>query len=97
MKKRSFLAPLALSIAALLGTAVAGNALGRSLFPTKSVHASSAVPSTANFVLTRSGGSASQFSQHESHESHASHGSHGSHESHESHSSHVSHVSGFSG
>ena len=39
MKKRPFLAPLALSIAALTGTAVAGNQLGRSLFPPKTCRA----------------------------------------------------------
>lgn len=97
MKKRAFLAPLTLSIAALLGTAVAGNELGRSLFPAKAVHGSSTASIAGNFVLTRAGSTSSQFSQHESHESHASHGSHGSHESHESHESHASHVSGFSG
>jgi hypothetical protein len=90
MKKRPFLLPLTLSIAALMGTAVAGNELGRSLFPPKAVQSSSIVAPSANFVLTRNG-NASPFAQHESHESHSSHGSHGSHNSH---SSHVSSSSG---
>lgn len=92
MKRRAFLAPLTLSIAALLGTAVAGNELGRSLFPGKTVHGSVIPSASGNFVLTRSSNS-SQFSQHESHESHGSHGSHESHGSHDSHESHASHVS----
>jgi hypothetical protein len=90
MKKRPFLLPLTLSIAALMGTAVAGNELGRSLFPPKTMQSSSIAPPSANFVLTRNGNS-SPFAQHESHESHSSHGSHGSHNSH---SSHVSSSSG---
>ena len=94
MKKRPFLAPLTLSVAALLGTIVGGNALARSLFPTHNSVAPRAMDGTAagSFVLTRNSGS-SQFGQHVSHSSHGSHESHGSHGSHESHGSHVSHSS----
>jgi len=88
MKKRPFLMPLALSIMALFGTAVAGNTLAGSLFPAKNnLNSSSAAgAATSDFVITSSTGS-SILAQHSSHESHGSHGSHGSHNSHNSHSS----------
>ena len=87
MKKYTFLAPLAVSIAALIGgtpttarasvevpqlTAVATAAASRTL-------------SIDQFVLGRSQGNALRQADHESHVSH---------ESHSSHSSHTSHVSG---
>ena len=81
MKKRPFLAPLTLSIAALLGTAVGGYELARSLFPPSGARTSAVAPPASNFVITR-GGDSSQFPQHESHESHSSHSSHNSHSSH---------------
>jgi len=88
MKKRPFLMPLALSVMALLGTAVAGNTLASSLFDAKNNanSSSTAGAATSDFVITSSTNS-SILAQHSSHESHGSHGSHGSHNSHNSHSS----------
>jgi len=83
MKKRSFLAPLAVSIAGLLGgLPVPSHA---AIDMTTKVENSAASSETAgDFVLNRSGNFRLAQDSHESHASHASH------ESHESHSSHVS-------
>lgn len=89
MKKRPFLMPVAFSMAALLGTAVVGNALATSLFPAKgnpSTSSMAGAASSSDFVI-KSASSSSQFAQHASHDSHGSHSSHGSHASHSSHGS----------
>lgn len=86
MKKRQFLAPLAVSIAALLGGAPlpAEAAVSTGVVTTAKPAEATAMPAD-QLVLTRSGGSQVQLADHESH---------ASHESHSSHSSHSSHVSG---
>ena len=86
MKKRQYLSPLAVSVAALLATTgaptQASAAVNRAIF-----EASGAVlsPTTDQFILTRSAGDETQLADHELH---------ASHELHESHSSHSSHYSG---
>jgi hypothetical protein len=80
MKKHKFLAPLAISISALLGSTVVPAAQASNVAP--AAQPMSVAPQESHhFVLTRSGGSNLLLTQHESH---------ASHESHESHSSHMS-------
>ncbi len=85
MKKRQFLAPLALSLATLLNAAAADasasqNDLGQSILAsTQTAGGSVVLPS--DFVLqpARNAARAEQFAGHYSHSSHASHASHASH------------------
>ena len=79
MKKRSFLAPLAVSIAALLGGIPAGHAAVDAT--TKIESPTKPAKVAGDFVLKRSGDF--RLAQY-------GHDSHMSHDSHESHSSHVS-------
>lgn len=84
MNKRQFLAPLAISIAALLGSNAKINALPN-VKPAIAVGiASTAQPSSASFVIERSAGPLAEGAFHTSHVSHASHESHSSHVSHRS-------------
>lgn len=84
MKKRQFLAPLAISIAALLGTNAKVDALPHGHPTIAQAVASTALPSPSSFVIERSAGVLAQQSFHTSHVSHASHESHSSHVSHRS-------------
>ena len=80
MKKRKFLAPLAISISALLGGAIVPPV--QALNVPLAMERTSVAPQEAHhFVLRRSSGSELMLTQHESH---------ASHESHESHTSHMS-------
>lgn len=91
MKKRAFLRPLTLSIAALLGLGTNNQAAAQT--PTTddsaagvrdtvgSVRPPARAPVPNRFVLEPSGGAAVA-AQHESHYSHSSHASHSSHSSH---------------
>ena len=83
MAKRSFLAPLAMSIAALLGTNTAPAQAKTEMNPTVAPVAQQS--SNPDFVLQRASSNGLLMADHESHASHASH---------ESHASHASHVSG---
>jgi hypothetical protein len=104
MKKRAFLAPLALSIAALLGSSPSdGRVPPTSVAPGMRTRIAAVYigPSNADFVLGF-GGTATAMLGHSSHSSHSSHGSHSSHYSshspgHSSHASHSSHSSHYSG
>ena len=77
MKKRQFLAPLAVSIAALIG----GTLAPAQASTVPEVSAPEAFPAAAaeHLVLTRSVGGQLQLADHESHASHESHSSHSSH------------------
>jgi hypothetical protein len=87
MKKRQFLAPLALSLAALLNPASAGaTPVATAATPDSQAVASAAQTSDERFVLTR----AQQHSAPGSATGHTSHASHASHASHHSHRSHFS-------
>jgi hypothetical protein len=78
MKKHKFLAPLAISISALLGGMTVPAAQASKVSPV--TQPMSVVPQESHhFVLTRSGGSNLLLTQHESHASHDSHESHSSH------------------
>lgn len=94
MKKRAFLAPVALSVAALVANvAEPDKALAADPFMKSSVGIAARTlgqVSGQNFILSRNETSPSHFG----HSSHASHSSHSSHVSHSSHSSHSSHYSG---
>jgi hypothetical protein len=85
MKKRPFLAPLAVSVAALIGgTALPAHA-GVSSEQTVSVVTSTAsAGKTDQLVLVRSASSELGQTDHTSHASHDSHSSHSSHSSHAS-------------
>ncbi len=87
MKKRQFLAPLAVSLAALLGgvPAPAKASVDKTGNEVKAIQAVSAVNSEEPLVLTRADGTTLRLADHESHMSHASHASHSSHASHASH------------
>jgi hypothetical protein len=88
MKKRSFLLPLAVSLAAL--TAGSGTAIAALVAPTLTVSAAEASPvakpdvlaPAKPLVLERSKSIRAQFADHYSHRSHSSHSSHSSHRSH---------------
>ena len=84
MQKRRFLAPLAASLAALLGTtAVQANALNidaERVSSVKSQVSSSVAPITdEDFVIHRNTEAATDSAYHRSHYSHRSHSSHRSH------------------
>ena len=79
MGKRSFLAPLAASVAALLGTNTGPAQAGTEAAPTVTPVAPQA--SNPDFVLHRADGNGIQVADHESHASHSSHSSHSSHTS----------------
>ena len=80
MNKRSFLIPLSVSVAALLGSVPRSASAS---VTTPHVLAMPAVPrpAAADFVLERSAEAPIQLAQHFSHTSHASHASHRSHSS----------------
>jgi hypothetical protein len=78
MKKRQFLTPLAVSVAALLGGATVP--VQASTVPVATtLSESSASKAVDLLVLTRSTGNELRLAQHESHSSHVSHESHSSH------------------
>jgi hypothetical protein len=77
MNKRQFLAPLAVSIAALLGSAAVP--VSASTVPVAAVHQASPSIAANHLVLTRSGECGLYLADHESHASHESHSSHSSH------------------
>jgi hypothetical protein len=81
MKKRKFLSPLAVSVAALLGGASvpAQAATDPARVPAAVAPEASAPLAADNLVLTRSAGVELRLAGHESHASHASHASHSSH------------------
>jgi hypothetical protein len=81
MKKWRFLAPLAVSVAALLsGAATPSNAaVERAVTEITPPAASSPVGTTEPLVLTRAAEGAVQLADHTSHVSHSSHSSHSSH------------------
>ena len=75
MKKRPFLAPLAVSIAALLGGAVVPVQASAA----SAVKTPESAPIASNhLVLNRSAGRELRLADHESHASHESHSSHSS-------------------
>jgi hypothetical protein len=76
MKKRQFLAPLAVSVAALLGGAMVP--VQASTVPVATFSESSASKAMNLLVLTRSTGKELRLADHESHASHESHSSHSS-------------------
>jgi len=77
MKKRQFLTPLAVSIAALLGRPVVPAQASPTPEATASDPTARAVAAD-HLILKRSGGNRMQLAQHESHSSHSSHVSHSS-------------------
>jgi hypothetical protein len=78
MKKRAFLAPLAVSVASLLGGApVPAHATVSTTPSVEKISASTAAG--ADFVLRRNSSNGVQIADHESHYSHESHSSHSSH------------------
>jgi hypothetical protein len=81
MDKRQFLAPLAVSIAVLLSSNSKADVLPRGTPAIAEAVASSAQPSSNDFVIERNGASLAQQYFHESHASHESHSSHSSHRS----------------
>jgi hypothetical protein len=85
MKKRAFLAPLALSLAALINPA-SGSAATQALGTPAQAVASAGPTQDTGFVLTPSQQSVA-IDTHSAHSSHSSHASHFSHRSHFSRSS----------
>lgn len=83
MKKRQFLFPLAVSVAALLGGASipAQAATDPARVPAAAAPEASAPMAADHLVLTRSAGGELRLADHELHASHASHASHSSHAS----------------
>lgn len=82
MKKRQYLSPLAVSVAALLASAAVPAQASTDPAPvTVSAVASEAPAPVAvdHLVLTRSAGGGVQLAQHEFHASHELHSSHSSH------------------
>jgi hypothetical protein len=74
MKEWKFLAPLAVSVAALVGGAVVP--AQASTEPGMAISEASVATAPDRLVLTRSAGSQLRLADHESHASHASHSSH---------------------
>jgi hypothetical protein len=74
MKKRRFLAPLAVSVAALVGGAVIP--AQASTEPGITTTEASVLTATDHLILARSAGGQLRLADHESHASHASHSSH---------------------
>jgi hypothetical protein len=88
MKKRAFLAPLALSVAALVGTLSVGQ---RAAFAEPAAATQVGGPAEpAQLLLTSGSPAANPIAYDDGHTSHSSHSSHESHASHSSHSSHYS-------
>ncbi len=83
MKKRQFLAPLAVSVAALFGggRVPAQAATDPARVPAATAPGASAPMAADHLVLTRGAGGELRLADHESHASHASHASHSSHAS----------------
>jgi hypothetical protein len=84
MKKRQFLTPLALSLAALLSSTAADASLPQTQNTTESVSTSTQIAGSvqaSDFVLkpSRNVERAAQYADHYSHYSHESHSSHSSH------------------
>jgi hypothetical protein len=80
MKKRQFLAPLAVSVAALFGGArvPAQASTDPARVPIATTPVASAPVAANHFLLTRSDGGELRLADHDSHASHASHSSHAS-------------------
>jgi hypothetical protein len=78
MNKRQFLAPLAVSVAALLGGAVVPTQASTdpTRVPAATAPQASAPVAADHLVLTRSAGAELQLASHGSHVSHVSHNSH---------------------
>lgn len=85
MKKRGFLAPLAVSVAALLGAAGTPSAPNPASADVAAIIEAAKSQQTGNLFIERSHSASPQLAQHSSHYSHRSHASHQSHESHYSH------------
>jgi hypothetical protein len=83
MKRRGFLLPFAVSVAALLGS---NPVSGQPVMPTGNAEIASR-PSNAigDLVIERASAAGIETAQHASHYSHRSHSSHSSHVSHQSH------------
>jgi hypothetical protein len=82
VKKRRFLAPLAVSVASLLG----GATVSAQASATPEVTSEASAPTTPDqLVLKRSTYRELRLADDDSYDSHVSHESHASHESHESH------------
>lgn len=98
MKKRAFLAPIALSVAALLGANgakdVAHPWMKTTIGATQDGSPLVLAPATDTSQMLASHASHASHSSHSSHHSHSSHSSGSGHSSHASHSSHSSHSSG---
>ncbi len=85
MAKRSFLIPVALSVAALAGSTGTASAIrAPSAVTAASEPKLGSYTSVDGMVLERANGPAMRLADHVSHESHASHESHSSHSSHSS-------------
>lgn len=88
MAKKSFLVPVALTVAALaISSGSASAALAPDTFADTSLASAAGFTPVGDLVLERADGSAVRLADHSSHESHSSHSSHDSHASHSSHSS----------
>jgi len=85
VKKRGFLRPAALSIAALLGSAPSAAQATMAKVPSQITTVRQVTGPSVPFTLART----------DARQMFADHSSHSSHYSHSSHSSHSSHVSGF--
>jgi hypothetical protein len=85
MKKRGFLAPLAVSVAALLGSAGAASASIAAQPELELAIEAAKNQQAPGLVIERSQSAAPELAWHTSHQSHRSHASHQSHESHSSH------------
>lgn len=80
---RKFLKPLAVSVAALLGSAQAQAALPELVSDKTAASIASAEPlAGADLTIDRANDAAVHFAAHSSHRSHSSHSSHSSHRSH---------------
>lgn len=84
MKKRQFLAPLAVSLAALLGgvPAPAKASIDKTGSDVKAPETQMSMASRGPLLLRRADGTTMRVADHESHMSHVSHESHASHASH---------------
>jgi len=86
MKKRSFLSPMAVSVAALISSPSGATQEPAPKVPAALTAEALEQPSTlAGLVLERSAAGQIKMAQHSSHSSHSSHVSHASHSSHSSH------------
>jgi hypothetical protein len=91
MKRRGFLLPFAVSVAALLGSnPVSGQPVALTGNASPAEIASRPNNAIGDLVIERASAAGIETAQHASHYSHRSHSSHSSHSSHVSHQSHYS-------